>query len=418
MARYAVRFENVSKQFRRGQIHDSLADWIGAGWGRVQGRGRVGPAQAFWALKDVSFEAAPGEALGIIGPNGAGKSTSLKLLAGILRPDGGQVHVNGRLGALIEVSAGLHGDLTGRENIFLSGAIMGMGRREIDRKLEGIVEFSGLEDFLDTPVKRYSTGMTARLGFSVAAHIDPDVLLVDEVLSVGDVAFRQRCEARMRQLVDGGTTLVFVTHNLEQMRGVCHRTIVLDQGKVTFVGDPGQASERYLRAMMQAGERSYSDCPPGEQMAGEVRDVRFINAAGCDTGIVQADEPATIEITFCLKSAIRRLSVEVSTRRLSGELFVNFNSARQGRWYDAPAGVNRVRVHVPSLPYAGGNYVAFARLWDADRCRVVAESPARYPLVIDDRGQPTGVLALPGTWEPRCEPVPDRAIEAPAGVGV
>ena len=204
MGDVAVRFANVSKRFILGQSHDSLYDLIVAGVGRVLGRRRRGGDDStFLSLSDVSFELERGDAIGIIGPNGAGKSTVLKLLAGILRPDGGTITVNGRLSALIEVGAGFHGDLTGRENIFLNGAIMGMNRREIRTKLDAIVAFAGIERFLDMPVKRYSSGMYARLGFSIASHVDPDVLLVDEVLSVGDAVFRLRCIERMQALARG-----------------------------------------------------------------------------------------------------------------------------------------------------------------------------------------------------------------------
>ena len=258
----AVRFQRVSKKFRRGEIHDSLRDLLAEGLRRLTRRGRK-PAEdrTFWALRDVSFEVAPGEALGIIGPNGAGKSTALRLLAGILRSDGGQIEVHGRLAALIEVGAGMHGDLTGRENIYLNGAIIGMTRAEIDRKLDDIIAFSGLEKFINTPVKRYSTGMQARLGFSTAAHVSPDVLLVDEVLSVGDVAFRHRCEERMRALVREGAALVFVTHNLEQMRHICRRTMVLDAGRTTFLGSPNEAVGHYLEVTMnRLGESLIFSC--------------------------------------------------------------------------------------------------------------------------------------------------------------
>jgi lipopolysaccharide transport system ATP-binding protein len=411
MASAPVRFENVSKRFRRGQVHDSLRDLFGSILARVTGGRPAGEsASFFWALRDVSFEVRRGEALGIIGPNGAGKSTALKLLAGILRPEAGRIHVDGRLSALIEISAGLHGDLTGLENIYLNGAILGMTRREIRDKLDAIVEFSGLVDFLNTPVKRYSTGMQARLGFSVAAHVDPDVLLVDEVLSVGDIAFRQRCDARMRDLVRRGVTLVFVTHNLEQMRSICHRTAVLDQGRLMFVGDPAEASERYLRkALRQAGERLYADCPHAAETTGEVLGYRLLDREQQEVGLIRCDEPVTIEIDFRLDRPVPRLSVETTIRSATGRLDVNFNSAREQRWFDAPIGVGRVHVQLPSLPFAGGMYLAAVRMWDADRCEVVAESPGRYSFAVEDRGRPTGVLALPSTWSDRVETVAPAA---------
>ena len=193
----------------------------------------------------MSFEVNAGEALGIIGPNGAGKSTILKLLTRILKPTGGHCEVRGRVGALIEVAAGFHPDLTGRENVFLQGAIMGMKRAEIARKFDEIVEFAGVGEFIDTPVKRYSSGMNARLGFAIAAHLDPDVLLIDEVLSVGDAAFQDRCVERMRELIERGIPLVFISHNLPAVLDLCTRAIVIDHGTVRFDGSPAAAIQEY-----------------------------------------------------------------------------------------------------------------------------------------------------------------------------
>ena len=207
-----------------------------------------GDKRDFWALQDISFEVKRGESLGIIGPNGAGKSTILKIFSRIMRPTSGAMIVNGRLSALIEVSAGFHQDLTGRENIYLNGTILGMTRREIDSKLDQIIEFSGIEEFIDTPVKRYSSGMYARLGFSVAAHGDPDVLIVDEVLSVGDLVFQQRCMDRMREVLTAGTTVLFVSHNLKAVTELCSRSILLKNGKAAAIGPTDSVVREYLNS--------------------------------------------------------------------------------------------------------------------------------------------------------------------------
>jgi lipopolysaccharide transport system ATP-binding protein len=203
-------------------------------------------AREFWALREINLEVKPGEVLGIIGHNGAGKSTMLKLLSGILKPTSGAITVNGRLSALIEIGAGFHPDLTGRENVYLNGTIRGMSRTQIARRFDQIVEFSGLEEFLDTPVKRYSSGMHARLGFAVAAHVDPDILIVDEVLSVGDYAFQNRCVERMRQVIQGGAAVVFVSHNLNAVATLCSRVILLDHGRIVEQGDPQDVIRSYL----------------------------------------------------------------------------------------------------------------------------------------------------------------------------
>ncbi|HEY9229824.1 MAG TPA: ABC transporter ATP-binding protein, partial [Gemmatimonadaceae bacterium] len=220
-----LAMDHVSKKFRRGEIYDSLRDLIPAMVSKVGKRrspSELGKKE-FWALQDVSFEVMRGEAFGIVGSNGAGKSTILKLLSGIMKPTRGTITVRGRLSALIEVGAGFHQDLTGRENIFLNGSILGMTKEEIRRKFDDIVEFAGLRDFIDTPVKRYSSGMYARLGFSVAAHVEPDLLIVDEVLSVGDYLFQQKCIDRMTGILKGGTTVLFVSHNLHAVTDLCQR---------------------------------------------------------------------------------------------------------------------------------------------------------------------------------------------------
>jgi lipopolysaccharide transport system ATP-binding protein len=230
MTTRAIEVSHVWKRFQRGETHDSLRDLLPAIARRLRGGGRQ-PAMlrpgAFWALQDVDFRVAPGEALGIIGPNGAGKSTLLKLVTKILKPTSGECRVRGRVGALIEVSAGFHQDLTGRENIFLQGAIMGMPRREIAQKIDQIIDFAGVADFLDTPVKRYSSGMQARLGFSVAAHLDPDVLVIDEVLAVGDMAFQEKCIARLKEYKRRGVAVMFVSHNMQAVSELCDRALYL-----------------------------------------------------------------------------------------------------------------------------------------------------------------------------------------------
>src|SRR6185295_19042136 len=234
------------KRFRRGQLHDSLRDLLPTLSRRLVRFGNNGGpdglrANEFWALRDLSFEVKPGQALGIIGGNGAGKSTALKILTKILRPTTGTIEVDGRIGSLIEISAGFHGDLTGRENVFLQGAIMGMKIADITRRFDQIVEFSGIADFIDTPVKRYSSGMNARLGFAIAAHLEPDVLIIDEVLAVGDMRFQERAFGRIRELARSGLPVVMVSHQLDRVAELCTDVIVLRSGEVAARGEPGEA---------------------------------------------------------------------------------------------------------------------------------------------------------------------------------
>jgi lipopolysaccharide transport system ATP-binding protein len=215
----------------------------------------------FWALRDVSFDIPQGEVVGIIGRNGAGKSTLLKILSRITPPSSGRIEINGRIGSLLEVGTGFHPELTGRENVFMNGSILGMSRNEISRKFDEIVAFSGVERFLDTPVKRYSSGMQVRLAFAVAAHLEPEVLIIDEVLAVGDAEFQQRCLSRMGEVARSGRTILFVSHNMAAIDGLCQRGIVLKAGQVDFVGNQVDATTHYLKALASAGEHARYDAP-------------------------------------------------------------------------------------------------------------------------------------------------------------
>jgi ABC-type polysaccharide/polyol phosphate transport system ATPase subunit len=247
-----VVFDRVWKKFRRGENHDSLRDLIPSLARRVTGRGPKPTdleADDFWAVRDLSFEVVPGDTLGIIGPNGSGKSTTLRMLTKILEPTRGRCSFHGRMGALIEVSAGFHGDLTGRENVYLQGAIMGMPTKHIQKKFDEIVEFSGIPEFIDTPVKRYSSGMNARLGFSIAAHLEPDVLVIDEVLAVGDMAFQERAFGRIRDLARSGIPVVIVSHQLERVVELCTSAILLRRGEVAYRGTPADTVRAYVQGL-------------------------------------------------------------------------------------------------------------------------------------------------------------------------
>lgn len=246
----SIEFDSVWKKFQRGELHDSLRDLIPAMARRLVGRQRSKDELSqgeFWAVRDVSFSVKPGEALGIIGPNGAGKSTILKLLTQILTPTRGRCMIHGRAGALIEVSAGFHPDLTGRENVFLQGAIMGMRSRDIARRFDEIVEFAEIAQFIDTPVKRYSSGMNARLGFAIAAHIDPDVLVIDEVLAVGDLRFQSKAFDRIKAMCRSGIPVAIVSHQLDRIASLCTHALLLDRGSVVLTGTPAECIETYLR---------------------------------------------------------------------------------------------------------------------------------------------------------------------------
>jgi ABC-type polysaccharide/polyol phosphate transport system ATPase subunit len=258
-----IEFRHVWKKFRRGELHDSLRDLMPAVASRLF-RPRPGDtltSREFWAVEDVSFTVRPGEALGIIGANGAGKSTVLRLLTRILRPTRGACGVRGRVGALIEIAAGFHQDLTGAENIFLQGSIMGMTRREIAARFDDIVAFSELSDFIDTPVKRYSSGMNARLGFAIAAHLSPDVLIVDEVLAVGDYRFQRKAFDRINEMVHRGMPVVMVSHQLEKIEALCTECLLLNRGRLVKRGAPAECIAEYLKTAVASAKDNTEALP-------------------------------------------------------------------------------------------------------------------------------------------------------------
>jgi len=321
---YAFRMNHVYKRFRRGQQHDSLRDLIPSLVKRAvtKDRERVLAPQEFWVLNDISFDVKKGETLGIIGHNGAGKSTMLKHLSGIMVPTRGTIEVKGRLSALIEVGAGFHPDLTGRENVFLNGVILGMTRAEVRRKFDEIVDFAGLEEFIDTPVKRYSSGMFARLGFSVAAHLEPDILVIDEVLSVGDFAFQRKGIEKMRSIAKGGATVIFVSHNLQAVAEFCHRGILLERGQIKEDGPIDQVIRRYLDT---AAAHS------GETASGPVRVASTtITGTRGETGLFAARNKARVKVVVEAKAAAEKVAVVIDLLDSGFHEIFNTSSERLG----------------------------------------------------------------------------------------
>jgi len=296
MSNQVIEFNGIWKKFARGEKFDSLRDLIPSMAKMLFSRNN-GDLQEkeFWALRDVSFNVERGDALAIIGPNGSGKSTALKLLSGILKPDKGELKVRGRLSTLIELGAGFHPDLTGRENIYLNGTILGMNRAEIDKKFDDIVAFSELKDFLDTPVKRYSSGMHARLGFAVAAHVNPEALIVDEVLGVGDYHFQQRCFDKMQEFLKGGTSVVFVSHNMTAVGALCKRALLLRKGIPVYLGDVSSAIQMY--------HSFYEE----ETQDGDVElvDVRLRNSTGMETDVFEPGEEITLDLRIRARRGVR-----------------------------------------------------------------------------------------------------------------
>jgi lipopolysaccharide transport system ATP-binding protein len=295
MSDVAIHINDISKEYhisgaseRYKTLRDSVANAAKA-W-RTPRRAK----SSFWALKDVAFDVKPGDVVGLIGRNGAGKSTLLKVLSRITEPTHGFADVHGRIGSLLEVGTGFHPELTGRENIFLNGAILGMGKKEIQRKFDEIVAFSEIEQFIETPVKHYSSGMMMRLAFAVAAHLEPEILLIDEVLAVGDTAFQKKCMGKMDEVSRAGRTILFVSHNMAAVRSMCTRGIVLSHGKLIFDGDVGTAIHHY--------NQSLSDVP--QESGGRQVDFTHLTVNNEIAGTIEPGQPFTVRAKLHIREAI------------------------------------------------------------------------------------------------------------------
>ena len=356
MGTSAIRCEGIGKRYRMGQrqryraLRDTIADMLRAplrlfrsGLG-APATGDPRGAEFLWALKDVSLEIRQGEVLGIIGRNGAGKSTLLKILSRITKPTEGQAEIHGRVGALLEVGTGFHPELTGRENIYLNGAILGMRRREIERKFDEIVEFSECGRFLDTPVKHYSSGMYMRLAFAVAAHLETEILFVDEVLAVGDAAFQKKCLGKMDDVAHQGRTVLFVSHNMVAVDSLCTRAICLHEGKVVLEGPPSVVTSRYLQNWIPAAtEVLYEDIAsaPGNEMIRFRRAcVRPLNGAPSD--LITVRTPFVVEFEYWKLAAHAGLLLDMALFNEHGvHVFSTLERA------DFPGGLLRSSVVVP-----------------------------------------------------------------------
>ena len=344
--RYRLLTEELSQRFRR----------------REQGTARE-QERTFWALRHVNFEIAHGEVVGIIGRNGAGKSTLLKVLSRITTPTEGHIQVRGRVGSLLEVGTGFHPELTGRENIFLSGAVIGMRHAEIVRQLDQIVDFSGVEKFIDTPIKRYSTGMYLRLAFAVAAHLQADVLLVDEVLAVGDADFQKKCLGKMAEIGSAGRTVIFVSHNMPTLLRLCRRVILLDRGGVVADGNSQELVRSYLDSgLASSAERSW-DRPADAPGDGAVRlkAVKVLNESGAVMEEVDIREPVGIEVEYWHLGTDERLRPSVNVHLINEDgvsLFVS-NDFNNRRWAEEPRRCGAVR----ATCWIPGNFLAEGRMF-------------------------------------------------------
>jgi len=365
----AIRVEKLSKRYRIGraqQRHDTLRDALVAGLRaplerlRRDGRGLDRPAEdTIWALKDVSFEVKCGEVLGIIGRNGAGKSTLLKILSRITEPTEGRAVIDGRVGSLLEVGTGFHPELTGRENIYLNGAILGMRRAEIDRRFDGIVAFAEIERFLDTPVKHYSSGMYVRLAFAVAAHLEPEIMLVDEVLAVGDIAFQKKCLGKMSNVARGGRTILFVSHNMAAIANLCTHAFLLEQGRITRMGNTQDVIEAYIRSF-QSLNGATLDQREDREGSGRLRfeDMRIQDRLGRLLDVVTCGQDVTFELAYTTDTSIRSQNVVMSIGfyNILGQPLFLCRSDLQGTEYRNMPAQGTVSCHIPKLPLPPGEF--------------------------------------------------------------
>jgi lipopolysaccharide transport system ATP-binding protein len=394
----AIRVDRLSKQYRIGErseryrtLRDALASTATAPlrWARsIRRRGNVNGANnnTIWALKDVSFEIPRGAVVGVIGRNGAGKSTLLKILSRITEPTEGFAEIHGRVGTLLEVGTGFHPELTGRENIYLNGAILGMKRAEIDRKFDEIVDFAGTDKFVDTPVKHYSSGMHLRLAFAVAAYLEPEILLVDEVLAVGDVMFQKKCIGKMSDIASQGRTVLFVSHNLGAVKELCDTSVVIANGRLDFIGPVGEGLVRYSRSMQEAEAHSNGD--------GGWRSITVDGAGDGAVGLVPTlaeGKPLTVRARLDLRDDYRNGFIFLILENALGDTMVHrridIETLCQG---SMKAGSYTITAELPVLPLAPGVYTLHLKF----RADNSAGDPQRYvsdKMIVDASGPMEGL---------------------------
>jgi lipopolysaccharide transport system ATP-binding protein len=396
----AVSFQGVSKRYQRGGrrgLRDALGSLVR----------RASPEDSFWALRDVTFDIPPGEALAVIGPNGAGKSTLLKLIGDIVAPTQGVVSVRGRVAALLELGAGFHPDLTGRENVYLNGAILGMRRREIAACLDSIVEFAELEAFLDMPVKRYSSGMYARLAFAVAVHVDPEVLLLDEVLAVGDRSFQEKSLSKAREFAGQARTVVFVSHNLYAVQSLCRLGMFLDRGCVKYFGPVREAVRAYEAHLLAASDSPDHDHENGVGQQWQSSGVRIERVQVCDPDgqrqtMLEPGEPLVIRLRCGAARRIERPTVAVFLVRSDGVTCAAASTRFDGLDLEALAGSEDLEVVFDPLTLGPGLYTISAFVYDQSHSYTYAgwERAAAFRLAAPEGAwvDSEGLYQVPHRW--------------------
>ena len=400
---HPIELSHVWKRYKLGSKHDSLRDAIPALLKRLAGRNGHGLQEGeFWALQEVSFEVKKAETVGIIGPNGAGKSTILKLLSRISKQTKGEIHVKGRLAALIEVGAGFHQDLTGRENIYLNGTILGLRRKQIDRLFDSIVEFSELEKFLDMPVKRYSSGMAVRLGFAVAAHIRPENLLIDEVLAVGDLSFQQKCYQRILDLKARGTTIIFISHNLEAVQRLCDRVILIHEGRVAREGDPAEVLAYYRQEVLQKRrfelKKSMSAALTRTSPDIELANARLLNQDSEVTETFETGGPMRMQMSYLTHRPIRDPSVTVTLERLDGLICHEASTRLSGFSWRVWEGPGALTLEYPELNLLPNTYQVIASIYEGQNPTPLVQLRNQLYFHITSHRHTRGTVHLEHQW--------------------
>jgi lipopolysaccharide transport system ATP-binding protein len=393
----AIEVVDLWKKYRRWhEQRQSLKEIV-----LRRGRGRY---EEFWALKGVSFEVERGETFGVIGANGSGKSTMLKILAGILVPTRGELKSSGRISALLELGAGFHPELTGRENVFLNGSILGLSRRQISARLEEIISFAGLDEFIDSPIRSYSSGMFVRLGFSVAVHADPSILLVDEVLAVGDEAFQRKSAERILQIRDRGVTILVVSHNLDVVRGLCRRGIWLERGEIAAEGMTEEVVNRYLRSVTGQEEPAEQFGIPGESPkfgSGEVQVVQVEMFGESEGSPVRTGSPATVRLHYRSTRTVERPVFGLGIFRPDGLHITGPNTREGGVEIPTVSGEGVVDFSLERMPLLPGDYLVSVAVTDFTLSHTYDHHDRVHQLQIRPGpvGESRGVVALPGRWK-------------------
>jgi lipopolysaccharide transport system ATP-binding protein len=413
----AIQAAGLSKQYRLGQIgHTTLREAAGSVAQQLRARRRRTKPETIWALRDVGLQIERGEVVGVIGRNGAGKTTLLKVLSRITDPSAGAVRIEGRVGSLLEVGTGFHPDLTGRENVFLNGAILGMRRAEVARKFDEIVAFSGVERFIDTPVKRYSSGMAVRLAFSVAAHLEPEILLVDEVLAVGDSEFQRKCLGRMRSIGESDRTVLFVSHDLAAVGRLCSRVLVFDAGRLVDDGPPEQVIPGFLHEAWElATGRTWSEEEAPGGAAVRLRAIRVVDGEGKPTRVVDVREPAGIEMVFEVRAAVEPFAPWITLHNDRGEdVFSSMDVAP--RWRSRPErGRYRATMWIPPhLLNEGSHLVSLSLRTEQPRGQALHHAQAHEAIAFQviDPGDGTTARGLhTGRWPGPVRPLLEWDVE-------